>query len=390
MGGAIDYSGATCLGIHDTTPTAGPAPKPEFEAVEFGSAHTFTTAGGVFAVRGRDGAVAGKKKGTGNSGNGVGNTGPGNQGNDKDVGNAGGAKGKAAASGSDSASASGSGSKSASGSGSKSASGSASASGEKVSGSDSGSGSKSASGSDSKSASGSDSKSASGSGSKSGSSSSSEEKPFVLPTSSLWAGITNGCRPATGVVTARPVAHVAGSIVNPAEEFANLAVVGEVRQALGDVNIRVAAAPTVLAGTVGFVNPQGKLELLTDVAGTVSGTMRVTTTFMFDAPLYEVSQTVEVPFEVTVEGFAAADSGLGGSGGLFGGGLTFARQAGVAEVATAQPTPAMWMAFMGACMSVMLVSVVILAWFAYAVVGARAAVPAAKYVAVEPRFAASA
>ena len=62
----------------------------------------------------------------------------------------------------------------------------------------------------------------------------------------------------------------------------------------------------------------------------------------------------------------------------------------VAEVATAQPTPAMWMAFMGACMSVMLVSVVILAWFAYAVVGARAAVPAAKYVAVEPRFAASA
>merc|ERR1711881_731585 len=191
-------------------------------------------------------------------------------------------------------------------------------------------------------------------------------KPFVLPTSSLWAGITNGCRPATGVVTARPVAHVAGSIVNLAEEFANLAVVGEVRQALGDVNIRVAAAPTVLAGTVGFVNPQGKLELLTDVAGTVSGTMRVTTTFMFDAPLYEVSQTVEVPFEVTVEGFAAA------------------------EVATAQPTPAMWMAFMGDCMSVMLVSVVILAWFAYAVVGARAAVPAAKYVAVEPRFAACA
>jgi len=212
----------------------------------------------------------------------------------------------------------------------------------------------------------------------------------VLPESSLWAGLTNGCRPATGVDTTRPIANVAGTLVNLAEEFANLAVVAEVRQTLGDVNIRVAAAPTVLEGTVGFVNPQGKLELLSDVAGTVSGTMRVTTTFLFGAPLYEVSQTVEVPFKVTVEGFAAADSTLGGGGGLFGGGIVYARQAGVAEVATAQPTPAMWMAFMGACMSVMLVSVVILAWFAYAVVGARAAVPATKYVAVEPRFAACA
>ena len=104
--------------------------------------------------------------------------------------------------------------------------------------------------------------------------------------------------------------------------------------------------------------------------------------FALPNPQGDTSVTIEIPFFITV-----IESSLGG--GFFAGG-GFARQAGVAEVATAQPTPAMWMAFMGACMSVMLVSVVILAWFAYAVVGARAAVPAAKYVAVEPRFAASA
>lgn len=212
---------------------------------------------------------------------------------------------------------------------------------------------------------------------------------FEIPESSLWKGIVDGCVPApTELAVDRGVAS-ALEIVNLAEEFAGLAAVGAARAALGGGALEVSAVAesvTSIPAGVGQIDANNKLTINPDTAGTLSGNVRATAVFTLGDGT-EVSQTIVIPYTVTVSGSGAGGAPIGSNPGV-----DFARSAKAAEagVQFAQPTQAMWMAFMAACMSVMLVSVVILGWFAHAIVTARAVAAPAKYVAVEPRFAAHA